>query len=501
VVAAPPELARPQAPEASDHTEKGLALARAGDLDAAEKELRQSVELAPNAPQALGALGSILAMRGHFEESNRYLARALALMPGDAATRRNLARNQWKLGQFREAQGNLERVLKANPRDAQATFLLGMVAESEHDHPRAARLLSSVPDLVRSQPLAVAGLASAYYHVGNRDKARMAFDWLPVHAADPQATFVAARVASEGGDYEIAEKLLSSIRGVYPDPSALDFNLALAQYHQNRFAEGERILAGLEASGRTSGPVFNLLGWCREKQGKRDGAIQALTKAIEQESANEQHYLDLAGILATSTRRLAAALAIAAEAAQRFPSSYQVWLSKGMIETKLQQYVDAIQSYQKVVKLKPDLAEPRRELAMAQWLNGERTVAVQCFEQLLQGFPQDALNYEAYGTTLLDSAADPEMTRRGIELLRRAIALDPSRAEAHYYLGNAALAQGNAKEALAHLQTAVKLDPHSSRVHFALSRALKRAGHSPESGQELDTYTRLKREEEELEQR
>ncbi len=493
--------ARPQAPATRDPTEKGLALARAGDLDAAEKEIRQSLELTPNDPQALGALGSILAMRERFDESSRYLAKALVFAPGDAATRRNLARNQWKLGQFPEARENLERVLKANPGEPQTTFLLGMVAESEHDHARAAKLLASVPALVRAQPLAITGLASAYYHIGDRDKARATLDWMPEDAANPQATYVAARVALEGGDYEIAERLLSSIRATYPDRAGLGFNLALAQYHQDRFAAGARTLTELLASGYVSGSTFNLLGWCLEKQGKRNEAIEALRKAIEQEPSNERHYLDLAGILATSTRRLAAALAIAGQAVQRFPSSYSVWLSKGSIETKLQQYQDAVHSYQMAVQLKSDSAEPRRALAMAQWSNGELAAAAQSFEQLLVRFPQDARNYEAYGTMLVDSADAPDMTRRGTELLQRAIKLDPFLAEAHYYLGNAALAQGNAESALRHFEAAVKLEPRSSKMHFALWRVLKRAGRSADGERELEAYTQLKREEEELEQR
>jgi Flp pilus assembly protein TadD len=196
-------------------------------------------------------------MRGQLDESSRYLARALALAPGDAATRRNLARNQWKLGQFQGARENLERVLKENPGDAQTIFLLGMVAESEHDHARAARLLASVPVLVRDQPLAIVGLASAYYHTGNGEEARATLKWLPTHAANPQATLVAARVALEGGDYEIAETLLSSIRTVSPDPAGVGFNLALAQYHQNRFAEAESTLTQLEAAGYSTGEVSN----------------------------------------------------------------------------------------------------------------------------------------------------------------------------------------------------------------------------------------------------
>src|SRR5574341_1589787 len=49
--------------------------------------------------------------------------------PAAAATRRNLASNQFQLGRLEEARGNLEQVLRAKPDDRTATLLLGMVEE------------------------------------------------------------------------------------------------------------------------------------------------------------------------------------------------------------------------------------------------------------------------------------------------------------------------------------------------------------------------------------
>src|SRR5579859_1568508 len=207
LLAAP--LARTQPP---DHKERGLTYAQAGNLDAAEHELRQAAESAPNDAEILGSLGSVLAMSGKLEESTGWLEKALARDPGNNITRRNLATNQWRLGLFPEARRNLERVLKANPGDQQATLILGMVAEKQRDYARAAKLLAAVPGLVRTQPAAMTALAGAYYHTEQRNKARAALEPIIAHASNAQVTYVAGRVALDGEDYELAERLFLSVR-------------------------------------------------------------------------------------------------------------------------------------------------------------------------------------------------------------------------------------------------------------------------------------------------
>src|SRR5260370_41209264 len=138
-----------------DHKQSGLTYAKAGNFEAAERELRQEAEAAPNDAEILGTLGSILAMWGKLEESIGWLEKALARDPENNITRRNLATNQWRLGRLPEARRNLERLLKANPGDQQATLVLGMVAENQHDYALAARLLATVSALDRTQPAAI----------------------------------------------------------------------------------------------------------------------------------------------------------------------------------------------------------------------------------------------------------------------------------------------------------------------------------------------------------
>jgi tetratricopeptide (TPR) repeat protein len=489
-----------QSPQ-GDHKERGLTYAQTGNLEAAESELRQAAVSAPNDPEILGSLGSVLAMSGKLDESTRWLEKALARDPGNLITRRNLATNQWRLGRLPEARRNLERVLKANPGDPQATLILGMVAEKQHDYARAAKLLAAVPALVQAQPAATTALAGAYYHTQQRDKARATLEPIIAHAPDSQVAYVAGRVALDGKDYELAERVFLSLRSSYPDTAALGYQIALAQYHQDRFANAEKTLAELVAAGQATSETHNLLGWCLEEQGQRGEAIDELSKAIELDPSKESYYLDLAGILAASTRRLAAALAIAGRATERLPASYNAWALKGSIETKLQQHSDAVKSYTVAARLKPDSPEPLRALALARWSNGQDAEAIRSFEELIKRFPQNAECYEAYGTALFKTGSNDEVTARAAKLLQKAIALDPSLAEPHFYLGTMALDRGDVQEALHQLETGTKLDPRSSRMHFALSRALKRAGRSADSDREYEAYTKVKSDEEQAESR
>ncbi|PYT22959.1 MAG: hypothetical protein DMG58_29020, partial [Acidobacteria bacterium] len=71
----------PPPAESADHKERGLTYANAGNLEAAERELRQAAESAPNDAEILGTLGSILAMSGKLEESTGWLEKALARDP------------------------------------------------------------------------------------------------------------------------------------------------------------------------------------------------------------------------------------------------------------------------------------------------------------------------------------------------------------------------------------------------------------------------------------
>jgi Flp pilus assembly protein TadD len=69
----------------------GIAYQRAGDLDAAEAELRKALEINPEHPVVYNELGIVYRKSGRFAEARRSYEAALAIYPSFHFARRNLA--------------------------------------------------------------------------------------------------------------------------------------------------------------------------------------------------------------------------------------------------------------------------------------------------------------------------------------------------------------------------------------------------------------------------
>lgn len=481
--------------QADTHADKGLELAQAGNLAAAEVELKQAVELAPNDAGFLSSLGTVLAMEKKLDESSKFFERALKIAPEDLTARRYLAANLWQLHRYPEAKRNLEILLKRKPGDPQATLLFGMVSENMHDYSAAAKALAAVPTLVQQQPESIAALAHSYYRLNETDKARTTLQDLLTNSAG--AVLLGAHIADEEKDYGTAEKFLASLKPSFPDQPALSYEIARVQYHAGRFKECEQTQLDLIAAGHASARVYNLLGWCYDGLNQPKDAAQAMSEAIGLEPEIEQNYLDRGNIL-LAHHLLPAALDAAKQAAERFPKSAQALLLKGSIELNISQFPDAIASYSRVIELDKNSSDGRLGLAEAQSATGMADKAKASFKAGIKQFPKDARFKVQYALLLLKEAetGDSSAEAQAEELLKAAVALDPNSSEAHYQLGEMALKKGDAVDAAMHLHLAAKSNPRDSRVHFALAQTYRRLGRKEDASKEMDAYQKLKAEEE-----
>jgi tetratricopeptide (TPR) repeat protein len=478
--------------EAEAHAERGFEFARAGDLGKAEAELRQAAKLAPSNPDVLAGLGTVLAQQGKLEESTELFRRVLQIRPNEGTVRRYLAANLWQLHLFPEARENLKIILQQQPNDKQARLLLGMVSENIGDYATAARMLGSVPDEVRQRPESIAALARSYYQLRQTEKARATLEQLAVHPAGPQAVFLGAQIADQMQDYQTEEKLLASIRSTFPDQPRLDYTLALVEYHAGRFAQSQQSLEALINAGNRDAAIFNLLGWCQQKQARPKEAVQALEEAI-QLAPSEGNYLDLGKIL-LAQHSLPSALQLARKTTGSFPGSAAAFELQGLVEMGVGQFTDAVRSYTRAVQLDASRPDGILGLAQAQFAAGVSKDAAANFEAGIRRFPKDARFKAQYAVALLrqSETGDALAEARAEQLLRSAMALDPSLPEAHYQLGNLAFKKGVMTEAQQHLEQAVKLDAHNGPAHFALSRVYRRLGRKEESDREMELYEDLK---------
>jgi len=371
-----------------------------------------------------------------------------------------------------------------------------MVSENLKDYRTAAKLLGSVPDLVKQQPESIAALVASYYRIGEKTKAVAALQEFATPAG-PKAMFLGAGVAAQAGDYETAEELYQAIRSTYPDRAAVGYNLAQVQYQAQRFAASRQTLLDLIAAGYETGDMDNLLGWCYQKQDEPQQAIHSFEQAIERDPAKESSYLDLGAVL-YADRLFEAALVLANRAVAAFPSSSHAYMLKGLVELKLSHFTDAIASYSRAAQLNP--SEPRASLgvAKAESAAGMTEAAQAAFQDGIRRFPRDAQYYLEYALMLLRLAeAGNDASKAQAETqLRTALTLDSGLAEADYQLGSLVIGQGRWAEALKYLQAAHKLDPEASKTHFALARAYRHLERKEEAAKEMALYQELKHREE-----
>ncbi|HEX5410792.1 MAG TPA: tetratricopeptide repeat protein [Terriglobia bacterium] len=481
---------------ARQHAERGIDLAQSGNLPAAETELRRAVQLDPHNAEVLGNLGTVLAMEGKLEESTPILNEAAKLNPRALVLRQYLAANLWQLHKPAEARTQLQIILKAQPQNRQAIFLLGMVSADLKDYAATARMLGSVPELVGQHPQSVAALALAQYRTGAKEESRKTLGILLEHAGDAKAAILGARVASEVGDYEEALRLLSAAEASNPGFSKLAYSIALTEYKAGRYADCETKLLALAKTNQDSSETENLLGWCYEKEGKHSAAIAALRQAIALGPDQESNYLDLGGIL-REMRSLPAALLVAIQGVERFPESGRIWSLKGSVELGMSHYPDAITSYSRACELEPADAGALLGLGKAREGHGSSAEAEKIFEEGAHKFPRDA-RFDLEGAILLlrsADAGDKAAKPRAVELLRKAAGIDSSSAEAHYQLGNLALEGGRPREAFDELQRAARLEPNVSKIHFALARACRRLRQNEAAAREMAIFQKLKQQE------
>jgi tetratricopeptide (TPR) repeat protein len=486
-------LGEDQRAEATAHADRGLELARSGDLASAESELRKAVELRPADPAFLSSLGTVLAMEHKLEESTEVLGKALKLAPQNLTVRRNLAANLWQLHRYAEAKRHLDIILAQKPQDSSARLLRGMVAENTEDYATAVRMLASVSEQVKQRPESMAAFARAYYHIGQKEKARSTLKDLSNHPAGSQAVFLGAQIADQMHDYSTAEHMLESIQSTFPDPTRLAYTLALVRYHQGRFEECRKNLVPLIDTGHGGGEIYNLLGWSYHKQHQDKEAVQALEDAIRVAPWEEAYHLDLVRIL-LAQGRLPAALEGARRAARAFPGSSPTFVVEGKTEARMGQFRDAIASYTHAIELDPANVEAALGLADAQYAAGQNRAAVDVYERALKNFPKDARTPLQYATMLLKDSemGNPRAESRAAQLLRQSLKLDPTLAETHYQLGNLALKQGETAKGVKFLERSVSLNPNLAEAHFALSRAYRRERRAADASREMELYNQLK---------
>lgn len=451
---------------AEQECNRAIELAGQGDLKAAEEAARKSLQSEPRAARTLALLGMILTREERLEEAAGYLEQALRLDARRVAARFNLALNQFRLGRLDAARRNLEMVRREQPGHAAAALLLGTILAAEGECGDALPLLEQVPELAQRQPESRLGLARCYYLAKQLKRARDVLSG----ASDRAAVLLAVQFK----DFETADALLARLRREQGGNSEVAYLGALVDYNAERWGIAQATLEKLVEGGAQDADVFDLLAWCRHREGRAESAVAAMEEAVQREPSSGIRHLHLAQML-LEQKRYAEAYAAAEQATQGSAAGFLAYKLKGDAELTLGMLKQAEESYLRAASRNPRDPDSLLALAIAQqrvWKYAEARASLQ---KGLREFPHDARFPLHFGELLSDPGAPVVMQSpdAAVSHLERALALDASLAEAHYELGKLSLRRGHAAEALSHLEAAAQLDPSNPQIRLALAKLKK----------------------------
>ena len=126
----------------------------------------------------------------------------------------------------------------------------------------------------------------------------------------------------------------------------------------------------------------------------------------------------------------------------------------------------AVEQFERAVRINPNSAEARNDLALALENLGKWSEAA---EQLEQAVRIDPDSVEARNNLAIALEALGRMPE-AIEQFRQALQINPQSAEAHYNLGNALVQQGDVKDALKQYEQALRNQPNLTAARDALAR-------------------------------
>ena len=191
------------------------------------------------------------------------------------------------------------------------------------------------------------------------------------------------------------------------------------------------------------------------------------------------------------------AMSVFQQGAAQYPKSAKLLLGLGVAYYSRGRYGDALDALCKAVDLNPSERAAYFFLAQTYTASPLETEAVLSrFESYAKREPQNATAQYYCALCLWRSRAagrSADDTERVEQVLRSAVALDPSLADAHFQLGIVLAEQHRDAQALAEFERVITLQPGFAEAHYRAAQIYQRSGQRDRAEAELAAYDQLRK--------
>lgn len=281
--------------------------------------------------------------------------------------------------------------------------------------------------------------------------------------ASMEGVTLAAKIFYSMGNSSRAEKFLKKILEFQPDDLETYALLAEIYAKQRDYSSAISTYKKIIELDAANDTAYYGLGDVYIKMMNWKEAIPALEKAVELNSDYKDAYFNIA----TAYQELKA-FDKAAEAYKKFIASgprqpFDAYNRLGLCQVELEQYDDAVVSFQEALKGIPDDVNIMYKLAQAYEKAGQLEQAEETYYKLAELSPKDARIYFNTVITMYNGAKMPE---KAAEAARKMIALNPNDPDALFNLGFMLVQMKKFEEAIEVLDRVIALTPEMEYAHL-----------------------------------
>lgn len=342
----------------------------------------------------------------------------------------------------------------------------------------------------------------------------------PLHAqTDARAAFNAGNAALRAGHAKQAVSDFEQFTHAEPGVAIGWFNLGLAQEQAGQLDDSLVALDHAAKLDPTLRGVNLFRGIVAYKLNQLAAAQTALTRATHRTPANAMAWMWL-GVTELAQNQPDAAAAALDRAAKLDPKNIDILYHRGrahllvakqsydamfkldpnswrvhevLAQSDAEAYrtVDAIQEFQDAIRAAPTEPGLHEELGDALWTDGKLQQADAAYSAELAIDPNDPVTLYKLGSLRVTNNEPVQ----GIPLLEKALKLDPTLVDAHYYLGRGLAELGQKQAAIAQFQLAT--NPKSSEdlqimSWYRLAMLYRGMGEPQQAAQALATFRRMR---------
>lgn len=284
-----------------------------------------------------------------------------------------------------------------------------------------------------------------------------------------------------------AADLFQQAADLVPDFPQVQYSLGIARFNSGQFEEATQPLARALALDPANLQLSRMLAlaWLNSEH-----YAQAATLLENDPGRETDRSLQYAfGVALVRSGRAPEAERVFADLLSRNQDWPELYVVLGLASAQRDDFDSAIESLEKAIDLKPEVAEAHSTLGDIHMRHGRLEEAERELRAELAYRPNDVHALYLLANVLELAGQSDEALR----ILDSVLSSNPRAANARYLKGKILLAAGNAELAQIQLETAARLTPDDPEIHYQLGLALQRQGRAEEAREEFATYQSLKR--------